>query len=151
MQMVEDLPGSDAEFLNISGVSDKKLAAYGETFLAVISEHAELLRIPEGMSATSMISLRAKLAGRSVSEIAAERELTETTVLGHLARAIRHRLLTLEQVVDLSAEDRKAIETALIDQDALTEQASIKPVYEQLGEQYSYGDIRCVQAALQAS
>ena len=147
MQMIEALPDSDAAFLALTGVSEKKLQAYGEAFMAVIRDHADALRVPDGMSTTSMASVRACLQGSTAAEIAAKRELTETTVLGHLARGIEQGLLKLEQAVEISPQARREIESALSECDAMTSEAPLKAVYERLGSETPYGLIRCVQAA----
>lgn len=148
MQMIETLPDTDQAFLAISGVSQKKLDAYGEPFMSVIREHADALRIPDGMSVTSMASVQALLRGEKPAEIAKSRELVETTILGHLAKGIEHGLLKLEQVLQISASDQQAIQAALVECDAMAVDASLKPVYERLGESYSYGEIRCVRAEM---
>jgi ATP-dependent DNA helicase RecQ len=38
-QMVEERPQTSAEFGDLSGVGERKLARYAEAFLAVIREH----------------------------------------------------------------------------------------------------------------
>jgi ATP-dependent DNA helicase RecQ len=155
-QMARDYPSTPAEFLTISGVGEKKLAEYGETFLAEIAIH--LGKSPRQIFASSLSrpaprarpagpgdSVRDTLqrfqAGESPDSIAAQRGLNVRTIFGHLAEAVgagetvdMRRFLTLEQQAEIEA----AFKT--------TGEAMLTPVFEALGGRYSFDVLRLVRA-----
>jgi ATP-dependent DNA helicase RecQ len=145
MAMMEHKPTTLAEMAQLSGVGQRKLDLYGEKFLAIIRE---FFGDDVGLSETVTESLRLFRIGLSVQKIAETRTLKETTIYGHLAEAIAQGLLVLSEVIDLSESEVKQIEISLLNLPE-EQQNSLKPVYEQFEEVYSYGVLRCVKAALQ--
>ncbi len=156
--MARAYPTDDASFLRIPGVGERKLADYGPGFLREISAWLEnhprrdfpLLHASPpaasgnpkpAMNSTAQATLELWRTGKSVDEIAAERELAASTIENHLAQAIANgepadprRFYTAEE----EAEMRAAL-------DGYTEE-SLKPVHEHLGGRISYGKLRIFRA-----
>jgi ATP-dependent DNA helicase RecQ len=79
----------------------------------------------------------------SLADIAAARGLTLNTIEGHLVEAMESgEQLDIERLVD--DDKRRAIEAVL----TRLGSALLRPVREQLGESYSYSEIRFVRAWL---
>ncbi|QPK61929.1 DNA helicase RecQ [Methylomonas sp. LL1] len=146
MAMVDVRPRDHRQLAMISGVGERKLALYGDEFLAVLAEFDD-----EGhSSATDNVTETLDLfgLGYSVEQVAQRRGLKEDTVYTHLAKGLEAGSVRFEDVLALSAREIADIEAVLL---AMPEQQrnALKPVYEQLGGAYSYGLLRCVRAALQ--
>lgn len=148
MAMLEAKPMTHQQLGSLSGVGERKLELYGDEFLAVISEFAEVKNQgPIGLSDTMAESVALFRLGYSVEQIARQRELQETTIYNHLAESLEQGLLALSEVVDLPEPEIRLIEDAFI---SLPEDRknALKPVYELFGGQYNYGILRCIRAAL---
>ena len=167
-EMLRYRPGGREQLARLSGVGTVKLERYADAFLATLAEHeaahgrpAQLPEPParaparpqtrsaEGLSDTVHETLRLRREGQGVEAIARQRDLQPTTVYNHLARGIEQGELELAQVVALSEHERRCIEYAfeqLPPDAALT----LKPVYDTLNGEYSYGVLRCVRAAMRA-
>lgn len=83
--------------------------------------------------------------GKTVAEIAALRELTESTIWSHLTRFIGRKELKIEALV--SKERYDTIAEALKNH---TEE-TIAPVKEVLGDDFSYGEIKFVKALIDSN
>ncbi len=98
-------PQTEAQFLAVPGVGSKKLADFGELFMAEVknwlTEHEKLdfgensapkspppMKSEQGLPGTALESLRQFREGKTIAQIAATRELTSGTIAGHLAKAI---------------------------------------------------------------
>jgi ATP-dependent DNA helicase RecQ len=82
--------------------------------------------------------------GKSIEEIARARDLTVTTVEGHLALFIPTGKIQLEELVDEAKIP--------VIRDAVArhgENSQLAPIKADLGDGYSYGEIRAVMAAMQ--
>ena len=90
-----------------------------------------------------MYTLQLHQQGLSIQEIAHHRNLSESVVSGHLIK-----LIEMSQSVDInrlvSLPRQKAITEAI---EAVGD-TGLQIIYEHLGEQYSYDEIRLVRAAL---
>ncbi|MBT2684540.1 DNA helicase RecQ [Bacillus sp. ISL-37] len=143
------LPLTDAEFLNVAGVGEHKLQKYGSPFIQRIiefcEEHperepvmnavAEPARKPakKAVGDSHLETYKLHQAGRTVAEIAASRELVESTVENHLIQCIQQgmevdydllipaeHIENLERAVDEAGRDR------------------LKPIKELLPDEVSY-------------
>jgi ATP-dependent DNA helicase RecQ len=158
-QMAREYPGDERQFARISGVGEHKLREFGAVFLAEIAAHlqtnprqifAENSFAPPAalprrarLSDTVRESLRQFLAGASVDQIAARRQLTPSTIYGHLADAMAtgepievNRFLTTEEQQEIRAAFGKLGSAAL------------GPVFKALGGRYDYGRLRLARAAM---
>ncbi len=80
--------------------------------------------------------------GLSIAEIAEKRELTTSTVEGHIARGIQEKELSIDKFLD--EDDRETIEQVMQE----NPEGNSGWVYRKLKGQYTYGQIRMVQAHL---
>ena len=130
----------------ISGIGERKLALYGDEFLAVLAEYDD--EAPASATDTVAETLDLFRLGYSIEQVAQQRGLTADTVYNHLARGLEAGAVRFEDVLDLSVQEIADIEAVLL---ALPEQQrnALKPVYDELGGAYGYGILRCVRAALQ--
>jgi ATP-dependent DNA helicase RecQ len=144
MMMVESKPQTLAAFGELSGVSEHKLAQYGRDFLNIIQSFSVL---EDDDLSTSEISIRLYKLGNSVEIIAKLRQFQATTIYGHLADGIATKELLLSDILPVTDEEISEIEAVIM---ALSDEfkTSLKPVFEQFNEKYSYGILRCVRAAL---
>jgi ATP-dependent DNA helicase RecQ len=164
VEMATYLPLTLAEMRKISGVGELKLEKYGADFLEVIKNYCSEcdlasridLKTPkrerkvrtkrdENGEDTYSISLKMFRGGIPVDKIAALRGMSKSTIEMHLLRFIPSGEVQLEKLVP---EQKIAqIKNALL---KFNESGALSPVKEFLGEDYSYGEIRAVLAAMYA-
>jgi ATP-dependent DNA helicase RecQ len=162
IEMAAWLPLTEDDMRRIMGVGDLKWQKYGRDFLKEIqnycarhglttrsdlkqSSRARKRRTRRGPDNRSTFEVTLDLFrnGKSVNEIARERDLTISAVEGHLALFIPMGKVRLEEVVTESkiAAIREAI--------AKHGDAALGPIKTELGEDYSYGEIRAVLASME--
>lgn len=155
------LPQSFDELKGISGFGDYKIGRYGAAFLQAIKEYAAEHKLQSRMqlkkpkrqskekavkkdkpatSSTQQATLAMYRDGHTIPDIATQRNLTTSTVEGHLAAFIAtgdldiahfvpaHKLSKLLSVIKTTGQTFAA-----------------KPVKDLLGEDYSYGEIKMAQ------
>ena len=98
---------------------------------------------PEVKGETKKISFELFEQGLSISAIAAERELTATTIEGHLAFFVSTGELAIDRVV--KEDIRRIIEQKIIEMPG----KSLKELKTALGDACSYGAIKLVLAHLE--
>ena len=169
-------PATDRQFTQISGVGERKAAAFAEAFLGAIrafcdeqglepgpvgaaaNDHAAASRarqreptsasdIANAANSAKLPSARQTLelfrSGLSLEEIAEQRNLARTTLVGHLCDAmIAGEELDLERLIP-SERLRLILETF-----ARLGVTPLSPVKEALGDAVSYDDLRVARAAL---
>jgi len=143
MAMIEEKPADLKQMSYISGVGEKKLELYGDKFLEVLDGFSNM-ELPD----TAAESLALFRLGYTVEQVAEKRELKPTTVYGHLSQALEDGKVLLNDVIDLAENEIKQIEDAIIELPE-DQKNSLKPLFEQFDETYSYGVLRCVRANLQ--
>jgi ATP-dependent DNA helicase RecQ len=160
--MARYLPQSLPELRKISGFGDAKIEQYGQQFLDIILEYCKernlssLIheKIPKrerkeksGESKpkidTKAESFRLYKDGKSVEEIAKERNFTIQTIEGHLAYYVQSGEIKISELV--SREKIVLIEPVLKGFPG----GSITPVKEKLGNDISFGEIKLVLAWLE--
>ncbi|MGM0471584.1 MAG: DNA helicase RecQ [Bacillota bacterium] len=157
-EMVEQLPTTKEEMLEVSGVGRIKFKKYGAEFLAKIKEYQESNQITK----QEKEDIRTQLAdgkvvrshhqsfklyqqGQDLEEIAKQRDLTVSTVQSHLLKAAKEGL-----AVDLDffiPDDYKDIIVQKIKQE---ESNKLSPVKEALPEEVTYFQIKVVLQQMQA-
>lgn len=161
LELATYLPHNKDEFLKISGFGHVKIEKYGKQFWDVVAaycrQHQLESRIhlktpkkirrdrPERDTDTKQRSLELFREGNPISKIAELRKLSQSTIEVHLAFYIQQKVLSIEQVMDLT---RIPMIQNAIEQVGGTELGPIKAL---LGDQYSYGEIRMVMAYLASS
>jgi len=142
--MVAAQPRTLDELGEVSGVGQRKLSQYGEDFLSVILEHAEA-GDESAVTDTVLETLSLFRLGFDAEAIAARRGLTPDTIYNHLARAVQAGEIPLREAVGLGDAELHQVEAAF---DAHFDPAApaLRPVFDALDGEYSYGLLRCVQA-----
>ncbi len=146
-EMLKKRPQSLDEMNRVSGVGEQKLKRYGKQFLNEIASHPLPALLDNNLSSTINETLILFQQGKSVEEIAQERDIKESTVYTHLADAIEVGLLDVYEVIDLDDGQYEEI-VFVIESMEDDEKGKLKPIYEALDEEYDYGVIRCVQASI---
>jgi len=171
-QMAQQLPLTRAAFLRIPGVGEQKLRAYYTPFteaigsfavehgLEVTQEEDEPPASSSPVSPTSTASSSAKSSapstrrmvldlyrqGLSIADIALVCERQPSTITTHLAAIIEAgELFGVEHL--LQPGHYAVIEEALLRLGG----EQLKPIKEELGDEYSYDEIRLTRAYLRAS
>lgn len=145
MEMIKQRPSSARSFQHLTGVGARKLDQYGEAFLDVIKQHPRHPWYSSGLGDTVNDTLHLLSQSVTPSAIAAQRGLSEGTVYSHLATAIEHGVIGLDQVLELSAPELEEIEQAF-ELNELEGKARLADVYETLEQRWEYETLRCVQA-----
>lgn len=83
-EMAASKPVTDKEFQSVSGVGDQKLRLYGDAFMEVILEY-QAQRGKAKVGSSHLITYELFQQGKSIAEIAEQRDIKETTVYSHLA------------------------------------------------------------------
>ncbi len=163
--MARSFPQSEDSLLSISGVGNKKLEDFGAAFLKTITEYAESNEIEDKTSApekqtrkprpakrdrrdsTTHRTLELARQGLSIQQIAYDRGMTTSTVTMHIESLIESNALPQpERYLPNTNRVSKildALDTAGGDR--------LKPVRDLLGSDYSYDEIRLVNAFLKRS
>jgi len=157
-QMAREYPTNEQDFLQISGVGNRKHQEFGKVFLTAIREH--LTSNPQQVFSkesspppqqppdqrkklgnTVYVTLREFRLGHSVEQIAKQRELVTSTIYGHLELAIQAgeeiditRLLSSTQQSQIAAAFAK------------TGLRNLTGAKELLGKDYDYGQLRVFRA-----
>ncbi len=156
-EMSDLIPKSSNDLLSINGVGEKKLEKYGEKFLREIdkwhtenpnAKKAELKTIvlPKKKVApgeTFRVTLDMFNEGKSIEEIAKERELSESTIEGHLAKLIEEG-----EEIDhnrILSPDKKELVYDLANS-LKTER--LKEIVEAADGKVSYGEVRIALALI---
>lgn len=92
---------------------------------------------------TYQLTLNLAKTGKTPIEIAKERSMTLDTVYSHLTKLVQRSLIDIEKIID--TERIEEIRQVLENFEEGTSSTAIKEV---LGEDFSYGEIRLVRAAL---
>ncbi len=163
-ELAERMPVNEDQLLRISGFGPARVAAFGDTFLALIREYRTEQGISPGSDEdyfsspkaknkkekkpkkekkipTAEVTLQLFREGKTLSEIAMIRNLKLNTISQHLEPYVRQGEIRIDEVV--SETRRKCIEEAL--QKANYEEG-FTAVKEMLPSDYTYEEIRFVQA-----
>lgn len=160
-QIADTLPDSPEALFAIKGIGRHTVDRYGRELLAIVSAYCEshqidaagLPRSPKELAGeasaekanTRLISFRLYQDGLSIGEIARQRSLKTSTIEGHLA----HYIGTGDLPVTNFVGDEKIARIAALFAEKGVESLSL--VKEQLGEDYSYGELAMVRAHLSRS
>ncbi|MEA5603617.1 DNA helicase RecQ [Nostoc sp. UHCC 0252] len=149
--MVQVQPQNLAEFAKLSGVGSHKLAQYGEKFITEIRAYRQEKGL-QNKSATSVSSAKSSSSytelqtlqlhqqGLNIAQIAQKRNLSPATVSTHLEKLIeKNQPVDLNQLVPL--EHQQKIWQVL----EVLGDISLTPIKEQLGESYTFDEIRLVR------
>ncbi|GHO83379.1 ATP-dependent DNA helicase RecQ [Dictyobacter formicarum] len=165
LAMVQNLPTSEAEFLKIPGVGQKKLQSYYAPFTdeikAYMQQYPDLVPVqqssvqkpaePARSTSRSAQYMRRNAVGLAqqgftLQEIAQACDRHPSTVLEYLSVALEEgEQIDLSNLVE--AEHYNVIVQAIQE----IGDAKLKPIKEHLGDDYSYDEIRLVRSQLRGS
>ena len=158
------LPITHADLLKISGFGAYKAEKYGQAFLEMVQnycigyklstrnnlkqpkrEKKPSLSAIERPSDTKRATLDMYRKGKTIAEIAAERNLSVSTIESHLSFYIAKHELQITDFVE--NHKQKAIKKSA----EIFGTGSLKVLKDNLPEEIGYGDIRMVLAAMEAN
>jgi hypothetical protein len=152
--LVKELPMNRKQLKNIPGIGKKKLQQFGNEIIEVITTYCLANEldpadryddIPQPPKTDSKkISYDLFKEGKSVLKIAMERQLTVSTIEGHLAWYVSQGILSLENLMPVDKASR------IIDFISANEHVSSGDIKSALGDKFSYGEIKLVRAYLQS-
>ncbi|MBN4051503.1 helix-turn-helix domain-containing protein, partial [bacterium AH-315-M05] len=159
LELAAYLPQNFDELKQISGFGEIKLASYGKMFLEVVVKYCEERELPSkiylkkpkrqrkkksyinngnGKTDTKAETLKLFKSGKTISEIVAARELKSSTIENHLAYYIFDGNVKVGDLV--SATKIPHIKQAI----RLHGDQALAPIKNELGDEFSYGEIRAV-------
>ncbi|AXO80217.1 helicase [Olleya aquimaris] len=151
-EMCETLPTNKTELLNVNGFGKTRVEKYGNEILKVITDYCnendietskaiEVFDKPKPKRKkgdTMLTSLQIFKAGKSVEQIAFERDLNVNTIIGHLASFIATGEV---KITDLISEKHYKELKAIIPKYKFENLSDLK---HQIDDKYTYGEIRLV-------
>ncbi len=160
IQLVVHLPDTIEKFMQTKGIGKKLSEKYGDEIVTLISKYRRdhqiesvTLPAPAVVEAVSPKEEKRKIntrqhtlelfeKGLTIAEIAAERQLKESTIETHLASYIEKGKIAATAFLS-----RKRLEM-LTEHLSLTAETSLKAIKEELEDEATYGEIRIAQAHL---
>ncbi|AVQ71471.1 ATP-dependent DNA helicase RecQ [Microcystis aeruginosa NIES-1211] len=134
--MAQSKPRNLGQFRQISGVVHSKVQQYGDIFIAAINDFCQ-----DSLPSTQFLTLQYYQDGLNAEEIARKRSLKVSTIYEHLAKLLEAGYeIDINQLVSKNKQEyiRLAIKK-VGDQ-------SLKTLKENLGDNYSYEEIKLVVA-----
>ncbi len=149
LEIVEMLPANLPALRKVRGIGEAKSRRYGAAILEIVRNYCERkglgdaqLMLPEPETKpkadTKQQSFNLFQAGKTIPEIAQERNLTVSTIEGHLGHFVELGQLDIFELME--AEKVRAIEQLI----AGKVHEPLATIKAQLGEAYSYREIRLV-------
>ncbi|MGD1898573.1 MAG: DNA helicase RecQ [Phormidesmis sp.] len=165
-QMAQDRPQTPETFSGISGVGNRKLIQYGETFTQVIRQFCAEngsettpseqtfpttdatkppLTSKSEITSTHLTTYELYQQGMSLADVALRRNIRLSTVNGHIAKLIEAGYeVDLNKLV--AVERQQVIQAAILKVGI----ASLRNIREETGETYDYQEIALVRANWEA-
>jgi len=148
-ELIRVLPMDRASLKNISGIGKGKLKRFGADLLGIVgryrAEKSIAAKPPEPSKVnTKRVSFDLYKTGKTIAEIAAERNLAVSTIEGHLAYFIVRRELDISEFLTTEQVDEIA--------DFFEERntGSLAEAKVHFGERYLYGQLKMVLEYLKA-
>ena len=137
-EMERARPMCETDFLDISGVGQRKLEVYGEDFIAEIVSFSNEKITTRKKNDTHKVTYGLYKDGLTIDEIAEKRNLKTTTIFSHLAK-----LYTDGKDIDINkfvTDDE--VEQVRKAKDELESPDALKPYFEHLNAKVEYFKIR---------
>ncbi len=144
-------PQNKESLLSMNGLGEKKIEQYGSILIKYISDYAQksskedisirkLIIKRKSSSTKKYLEVGQKFnSGMSISEISAEDNVLESTIIQHLIRFKNEgNTLNRKIAVDLPPEIIENIEKAL----SKSQDGRLKPIFEKFDGKYSYDTIK---------
>ena len=154
------LPFTKKDLMNLSGFGKVKADKYGDDILGMVQDYCSRNSLESNMSEkeanpkrerkeksleektpTNILSFNLFKEGKSIAEIAKERNMVTNTIEGHLASFIASKQINIDDLV--SVQKQALIKEAV----SIHGRLSTKTLKDNLPEDISYGEIRMVMAA----
>lgn len=158
LELATYLPMHKTEFEQISGFGEIKLDKYGESFCNVITAYGQRKNLSsrihlkkakrqrkeksEKLNDTKQQSLDLYKTGRTLVQIAAQRDLSTSTIESHLAFFVEIGELSVNEFV---TPEKFATIAGVVRERG---NKALAPIKEALGDGYSYAEIKMVAAHL---
>jgi ATP-dependent DNA helicase RecQ len=143
-EMAANRPATDGEMKEISGVGERKLVLYGDVFLNEIRSFIRQ-QADQGVKikgASAVVSYELYREGLSIEAVAQKREMSENTVLGHLAQLYeKGEDIDLDALI--TAEEKERVLSCLETQEEPYQPGAI---FRSLNQEVSYGKIQLALA-----
>ncbi|HTA26682.1 MAG TPA: helix-turn-helix domain-containing protein [Bacteroidia bacterium] len=108
-KICENLPCDKASLVNIKGINKVKLNPYAEDIVEIVNNYCKEKNIePKQITDTVGETLRLIKSGKTIAEAAIERNFAESTIEGHLAKAIEGGLINIYEVIPMTEVDEIA-------------------------------------------
>jgi ATP-dependent DNA helicase RecQ len=134
--MAQSKPRSLGEFRQISGVVQSKVQQYGDIFIAAINDFCQ-----DSLPSTQLLTLQYYQDGLTVEEIARKRSLKVSTIYEHLAKLLEAGYeIDINQLVSKNKQEYIRLVIKKVGD------RSLKTLKENLGDNYSYEEIKLVVA-----
>ncbi|RAV99548.1 DNA helicase RecQ [Pseudochryseolinea flava] len=160
VELVTYLPLSTIDISKIAGFGEVKMKKYAADFLGVIVSYCKANQLESRMAQkptksrrertnrehepdTKLQSLEQFKRGHTVHEIAAHRQLKQSTIEEHLSYYLQNGTLSIDELI--TKDKYQAIVQALAKADTV----ALSPVKEILDHSITYGEIRWVKIALE--
>ncbi len=147
MEVSENLPENLSQLKAIKGIGKKKLATFGTDILEIVSgfsgktlqnESEDKEDKKSQKKDTKSVSFEMFKSGKSIPEIASERNFAESTIIGHLADFVKTGDLPVSLFLSEASIDH------ITEYFLETRDLNLKRAKEVLGDNYTYGDIKLV-------
>jgi ATP-dependent DNA helicase RecQ len=134
--MAQSKPRSLGEFRQISGVVHSKVQQYGDIFIAAINDFCQ-----DSLPSTQLLTLQYYQDGLNAEEIARKRSLKVSTIYEHLAKLLEAGYeIDINQLVSKNKQEYICLVIEKVGA------RSLKTLKENLGDNYSYEEIKLVVA-----
>ncbi len=139
-EMAAERPTNRQEMLQVSGVGETKMNRFGAKFITAIMQFliSQKNTGTQLKGSTQLITYQMYKRGLPVSQIAQEREMAETTVIGHLVKMY----LDGHDVQPSRFVTRGEMQKVYAAVAQLPPAHGLKDIFEALGQKVSYGKIR---------
>lgn len=156
VEIAKAMPQTKEELLDIEGFGKKKYENYGEEILQIINDFCNTNNIerrqttividdtsnnkPKEKHNTYLVTLELFRQGKTIEDIAAEREMATSTIEGHLSRFVETGEIDVHTLV--SDEDLSALLPYFTD----NKDGLLREAFEYFDSKYSFGTLRIVQS-----
>ncbi len=156
VEIAKAMPQTKEELLDIEGFGKKKYENYGEEILQIINDFCNTNNIerrqttividdtsnnkPKEKHNTYLVTLELFRQGKTIEDIAVEREMATSTIEGHLSRFVETGEIDVHTLV--SDEDLSALLPYFTD----NKDSLLREAFEYFDSKYSFGTLRIVQS-----
>lgn len=156
VEIAKAMPQTKEELLDIEGFGKKKYENYGEEILQIINDFCNANNIerrqttividdtsnnkPKEKHNTYLVTLELFRQGKTIEDIATEREMATSTIEGHLSRFVETGEIDVHTLV--SDEDLSALLPYFTD----NKDSLLREAFEYFDSKYSFGTLRIVQS-----